>query len=476
VSALPSWRAVTWLTIVESWRQKVWALFAITALGLLLMAPELTATVPSDRIKLAVVAVTAATGFVTTLLAILVGAAQLRRDLDARVAFMLFAKPLPRLSYLLGRWCGVVILLAGGLLVLALAGSAVIAWQNGQQIPEARSGQEVIRGGWALPTTWSLPRMRAVITPDGWDRIGSLGQVTIPAQNQSVLSLDGVPGDGVRFHLAGLDPAKAGPDGYEVLLRAQVHPYDTTVVLDHCLVEVLAGPGIAAQPAQAGPNATADQSAMRVLALDPKSPYGTSDIPGRILLRSKDQSHRDFDQDFCHLRLPASLIGKDGRVDILVVRLEGRAGLRFPRGGSSGADGSVLVAVSDSGFIPNLLRGLLVVLAVGALLCAWTLLLSTISNLAVALLGGLTLFFAGHAVWTISDTLEFEKLSLPVRRMLTLALDILPDFEHFNVGTNLASGQVVAWHTVGAAWIYYGTYTAIFLLLAWFILARREVV
>ena len=475
MSAIPSWRAVAWLTVVESWRQKVWALFLITALGLLLSAPELTATVSSDRIKLAVVAVTAATGFVTTLLAILIGAAQVRRDLDARVAFMLFAKPLPRLSYLLGRWCGVVALMAAGLLVLAYTGAAVIAWQNGQA-PQtvAKEGETNVRGSWSLPTAWTLPRMRAVITPVGWDRIGNLGQITVPADRQSVLSLDGLPGDGVRFHLAGLDPAAAGPDGFEVLLRGQVHPYDPSYVIDHCLIEVLAGPG--APITAIAPGATADQSQMRVLSLDPKSPYGISDFPGRILLRSRDQSHRDFDQDFCHLRLPGNLIGKDGRVDILVVRLEGRAGLRFPRATSTASDGSLLIAVSDSGFITNLLRGFLVVLASAALLCAWTLLLATMSNLAVALLGGLTLFFAGHAVWTISDTLVYEKLSLPVRRILTIAMNVLPDFEHYNVGTSLASGQVVAWQTVGAAWLYFGTYTAIFLVIAWIILARREVV
>jgi len=67
-------------------------------------------------------------------------------------------------------------------------------------------------------------------------------------------------------------------------------------------------------------------------------------------------------------------------------------------------------------------------------------------------------------------------LSLPVRRILTIAMNVLPDFEHYNVGTSLASGQVVAWQTVGAAWLYFGTYTAIFLVIAWIILARREVV
>ena len=58
--------------------------------------------------------------------------------------------------------------------------------------------------------------------------------------------------------------------------------------------------------------------------------------------------------------------------------------------------------------------------------------------------------------------------------MIDLALTVLPDFDRFGVAAQLAAGHAVGWDIVGAAWLYYGVFAAIFLALAWLALSRRE--
>jgi hypothetical protein len=132
------------------------------------------------------------------------------------------------------------------------------------------------------------------------------------------------------------------------------------------------------------------------------------------------------------------------------------------------------IGVDGGGFLANLLRGALVTLASAGLLTAWTLLLASLANLGVTLLGGLTLFFAGSALWTIQDTLDYERPSQVLTRLLVLCRDAMPNFDRFSISAELAAGHAVPWSVVGQAWLYYGTYSVIFLSLAWFALRRRE--
>ena len=135
---------------------------------------------------------------------------------------------------------------------------------------------------------------------------------------------------------------------------------------------------------------------------------------------------------------------------------------------------TVKVARPGGALATNLVRGGLVLLASAAMLTAWTLFIGILSNIGVTLLAGLTLFFAGSALWTIQDTLTYEKLSVPAQRLLELAQLLLPDFERFQVAANLASGQSISWAAVGSAWLYFGVYTAVFLVAAWIALVRKE--
>jgi hypothetical protein len=115
-----------------------------------------------------------------------------------------------------------------------------------------------------------------------------------------------------------------------------------------------------------------------------------------------------------------------------------------------------------------------VLLASASLIAAWTLVCAVVSNLGVATLGGLTLFFAGSALPAMREVLTYDEAALPMRRLMELALWALPDFDRYGVAASLAANEAVGWATVGSAWAYYGGYAALFLVLAWTAMARKE--
>lgn len=430
--------AVAGVTVREAFRQRLWLLFAAVAAVLMVFGSRLGAVDPAARLKLAVVAITGAIGFITILLAILVGSGQLRRDLDGRHSFLLFAKPLSPLAYLLGRWGGVQAVLLGGIIALSALGTALVWWRFDR-----------------------LPAMLDVAAPVAWQEVSALGEAVPVGEGRSRLTLAGAPGNGVRWELAGL-PADVPAEGLEVLLQVQVRGADAGINQEECAATVSAAPGIGARVGE-----------KRLLRLDPASPYGrgTGEQPvgeGQVVLRHKDPGRGDYAQDWMRLRLAADRIAPDGTCTIELVRLDPRAAVVATR------DRSLRVAQDGGGLFLNLVRGGCVLLAIAAMLTAATLLLATGAKLGVVLLGGLTLFFAGSAVWTVRDTLQYEKVSLPVRRLLELAQVALPDFDRHAVAATLASSQAVPWSTVGAAWAYYGLYTMIFLAAAWWALRRKE--
>jgi hypothetical protein len=423
--------ALAALTVREAARQRLWVAFVAVGIVLAVACARLDAVDASARLKLGVVVVTTGLGFLATLLAMLVGASQLRRDLDARLSVMLFAKPVPRAAYLAGRWLGVLTWLAMGLAALAVLAAVVIS---------------VSFGG--------SPEMRRLAVPDGWREVTALSETVPVKETRMRLMLGGVPGNGVRWHLAGLH-APAG-DGLELLLRVDARPVDREEGLDHVAVQV---------------QAWAPERAPQLVKVDPLSPYGRGeDDAGRVLMRARDASHHDLSQDYCRLRLPASCISPSGESWVQVVRLDATAALSVDR------DGSLYAAVPGGSFLLNLLRASAVMLAQAALLCGVTLLIACVSNLAVSLLGGLTLYFAGNALWALRETLEFGDPGQTAQRLLHLALAITPDFgaERFGVAAQLAAGQAVGWDVVGGAWLYYGAFTAVALIAAWIALLRRE--
>jgi hypothetical protein len=424
------------LSITELIRLRLYLAFVVVALVIGGMLTSLSAVDESARLKLAVVVITGGIGFVTTLLAMLIGASQLRRDLDNRVSVMLFAKPLPVASYLGGRLLGVVCALSAFLLIMSVIITGMMAWRFGH-----------------------TPQMRQVAYADTWSELSSSGgMLPVKADRQS-LNLSGVPGNGALFHFSHL---QAG--GHELLLRVDARSRAPGISIEHVAVEVLA-------------SASFDLTQAQILSVASDSPYGGEgtlpvDAHGqgssRIQMRARDQAHQDLSLDYCRLRLPASCIDVQGQSWVQIIRLDAASSVLLDR------QDSLMVALQGGSFLANLVRGFAVLLAQATLLCAFTLLVATVSNLAVALLGGLSLYFAGNALWALRETLLYGEPGQVAQRLVHLGLDVLPDFDRTGVSAQLAAGHAVSWDMVSAAWTYDGIYAGIFIGLAWFSLARRE--
>jgi len=153
---------------------------------------------------------------------------------------------------------------------------------------------------------------------------------------------------------------------------------------------------------------------------------------------------------------------------VQLTRLEARSAVVVQR------DSSVLLAVPGGSFTANLIRGGLVLLAIAGLLAAFTVCIATITNLGVATLGGLTLFFAGSATGALQEVATAHDTSTALRRAVTLALEVIPDFNRFGVAARLAASESVGWTSVAQAWSYYGLYSLGFLVIAWVAMRRRE--
>jgi hypothetical protein len=119
-------------------------------------------------------------------------------------------------------------------------------------------------------------------------------------------------------------------------------------------------------------------------------------------------------------------------------------------------------------------RAVLAELAGPAVVAAAALAVATVANLPVALLAGLTLAFAGNALWAVRETLEWDKPGQVVARLLELVLHLLPDLGRTSQGVRLAAGEAVTWFDVGTAWIAVAPHLAALLLLGWWALARRQ--
>ncbi len=430
---ISSWRALVGLSVREATRSGLWWAVAAAAVAMGIAALRLGAVDETSRLKLAVVVVTSGSAFVATLLAILLAAAQLRRDLESRTVIAVLSKPASRLGYLLGRWTGVLGWIALALAVLAAVGSgaAEVLWRGHGGVPDARR----------------------IVPASDWSRITLSGEtVAIPAA-QTRLSLAGSSGEGVRWRLEGLGRAPAG--GFELLLRARVRGEDFDGS-PRCAVEITAWPG-------------GDSARAQALPLDPASPYG-KDATGRgaIVLTDIEDARNDLGQDWARLRLPAACISADGGATVQLVR-------KTPIPLVLNRADALLVAQPGGGLFVNLMRAAGVQLAIAGMLAACTLLIAVHARIAVALLGGLTLVVAGSVVGTIPDMLEYHNPSAPARRLLELALVVVPDFDRVNTAAQLAGGRQVTWDAVGGAWTYFGAFSTVFLGLAWFGLARHEV-
>ena len=72
------------------------------------------------------------------------------------------------------------------------------------------------------------------------------------------------------------------------------------------------------------------------------------------------------------------------------------------------------------------------------------------------------------------EVAESSDTSTALRRVVNLALDVVPDFDRFAIAARLAASESVGWLMVGQAWSYYGIYTIGFLVIAWVAMRRKE--
>jgi hypothetical protein len=412
---------------LESWRHRLWIVPVLAVAGIAIAAPNLAAVDAGGRSRLLVVIVLMAAGVAGILLGAVVPAQQVRRDLEARSALMLFPKPMSRLGYVLGRWLG-------GLVVAAAAALAIAA------------------GGGAL---CGFSPARGTVQPSAWWRITPLGEAIERPANADRLQLSGPGGDGVRWSFAGLTPGQ----GYELLVRARLSGFDEAGAIEATPLRI-----VVLDP----------QGAPQVVELDPASPYGQAPAqavaPGATAwLRGRERERADLGTDWMRLRLPGAAVGADGRAQVQITRLDPRAGLEVWR------DHSCRIAVPQGPLVQHVVRAALAELAGAAVIAAAVVTVAVLANLAVALLAGLTLWVGGSAVATVREVLSWNEVSLPVARMLDLLASCLPDFGAMGQVARVATGEAVPWAAVGSAWIAVLPHLAVLLVLGWWAAARREV-
>lgn len=420
--------AVAGLAWREAWRGRLWLVPLAGAALIWAFAPHAAATDDGSALRLLVAATSAAAGFCGVLLAAVVPAQQLTRDIEQRIVLTAFPKPLPRLGWLLGRWLGALLIAGAATLGIALSGAAAVAWRAG-----------------------GPPPMRAAIPAQAVERITGLGEaVALP---QGVARLAGPAGDGLRWTFAGLDPLARD---YEVLVQAQV----SSVSAD--LVESV--------PVQV--TALLADGRQLPLALDPASPYGRppqdAAMPGaNAWLASRSSERRSLGSDWARFVLPPGAIGADGRLQVQLTRLDPASIIQ------AGREQAVLAR--PAGTLPvHAVRAALAELATPAVIAALALAVGAIAGLPVSLLAALTLAFAGHAVWTVHEVLSWGDSSRPLTRLLGLLLHLVPDFAATGQGTRLAAGEAVGWGEVARAWLAVAPHLAATLALGWLTLGRRQ--
>ena len=418
--------AIAQVSLLDAWRSRVWVPVLAVLAAVCLGAPYLSAVDAGDRRRLALTLGCAALAGLTVALAALLPPAWLRRDLDARTSLLLFSKPIGRWRYLAGRFCGA-LLVAGAAAITVACGCALL-------LPLATGDQRIqaVRGAVAL------------------ERVSALGEVTPAEGGRDALWLSGPPGDGVRWRFEGL------PSGREVdlLIKGELRGDDGGARTDRLSVLIAAGPS---EPG-------------RILALAPDSPYGNHPglSGGALALRHRDPPRADYATDWLRLRLPAEAVSATGTCVVQLTRLEATAKLIARRG-------NCLVAEPGGGLLGNLLAGALIIMAQAAMFAALALAAATVAGLAVSLLAGLTWWLALSARWTISETLTWDRsLSLPGRRLLEVLQSIIPDLDRHLVAARLAAGQAIPFADGWAAWWHLAPWMAVFLLVAWVGLWRRE--
>lgn len=434
----PYWGAAfidgTWalagLTVREAMRQRLWLLIGAAMIVVLFVIPDLKAVDGTSRMKLAVTIVSAMTGFVGVFLALLLISSSVRRDLDDRIGFLLFAKPLPKVSYLLGRWIGSGMVAWIAILGIFVAGSLAIFVRLGQ-----------------------LPEVRGVVSPTTIEIVDQAGTVSELDSRRDTAHLGGRPGNALRLTFTGLPQ-----QDHEFLLRSEIRGRDIAESITHARLIVTALPS---------------KGERKLLELQKDAPFGATlgdgqaVGQGRVVIRSRKEERQDLAQDYLRLSVPASAI-EGGRLVIQANRLDEAAQMIYQR------KGGAYLAHKSGGFLLNVFQASLIILAQAMLIAAVAVACITFSSLGVTLVGSLTFWFAGSTVQIVQETLDSSKMPHAAQRFLSMLIRLAPDFQSFQVESSLAAGRELGWSAVSGAWGLYGIYTLVFLFIAWIGFLRRE--
>lgn len=430
--------AVARLTILEATRQRFWWLTLVAMALLLLIIPGLQAVDDAARLKLAVAAISGTIGFITTLVSVLLVIITVRRDLESRSSFMLFVKPLPRLAYCLGRWLGAVLTLGLAVLLLSIAGAAAITWQLG-----------------------ATPVPQRIVEASHWQVIDHLGALSSIRDDERHLTLGQRPGAGLRLRFDGLVP---GEPGQRILIKAMVRGRDGFTPFSWAPVQVAA--------LRSGAESGARDPQLLTVAADSNlgrlDPSGHETAAGQIVLRHRALQRSDLQADYVHLDLPATAIDHGGSLHLQLLRMDSESVITIPR------EGGIMVTTRGPPFVVDLLKAGLVHLAHAGVLAAVALLLVVIAGVGTSLLGCLTVFFGGHAISVVSEVSQSPQTSLLARRVIDLITPLVPDFGRFPVAAELAAAHSIPLSTIAAAWLYFGLWMVVMIVLGWLVLTRKE--
>ena len=281
---LSGWWSLTRITALELLRQRLWLLLLIVITGVVIGITTIEAAAPSEQRKLAVAVVISVIGFVITVLAMLCGAQLVRRDIDTRIGFTIFAKPLPLSAYVWGRWTGLTLWLFIASSALAIVGS--IALHSSVEEP--------------------VPEFLRIAKPQSVERFDAFSRPQFDTRQALVLA--GTPGDFLRVTFTGL-----AQRDHELRLRSTIRGSLAWQPTSYAEIRVLAA---SRQDAESVP-----------VVLSSQSPYGatwqdgSAVSGGAIVMRNHDNKTPAFDVDYARLVIPAAAIAADGTCILDIVRL-----------------------------------------------------------------------------------------------------------------------------------------------------------
>jgi ABC-type transport system involved in multi-copper enzyme maturation permease subunit len=144
--AFPTVYRVARMTVAEARRRKVMQVGFILAIGMLLSWRFLSYLSPGEKYKVVIDTGLATISFAGMLLTIFVGAFLIPTEVERRTAYAVLAKPVKRFEFVLGKYLGLLALVAALVVALSVVFALVLVLD-----PEIRTGGLNVKDlGWAI--------------------------------------------------------------------------------------------------------------------------------------------------------------------------------------------------------------------------------------------------------------------------------------------------------------------------------------